>query len=94
MYHPLLHIHRTILRGKGGGEKKPLPMYHLMQLLLEPKSSESTTLNTDVYLPFPLPLHPPMPSTPMNPGILTSLCFLSLATKAVEYHLHWNKMNT
>lgn len=47
-----------------------------------------------MYFPYPLPLRPSTPNPPMNPGILVSLCFLSLVMKAVEYHLHGNKMNT
>lgn len=43
-------------------------MYHLKKLLfIKSKFFESTTLNTNMHLSYPLPLHPSTPDTPNEP---------------------------
>lgn len=65
-----------------------------MRLLLEFKFFESSTLNINVYLPYPHLFRPAIPSTPKEPRYCNVFVFYASLLRLLSTNSMGTKMNT
>lgn len=77
-----------------GQREKALIYVHPMRLLLEFKFFESSTLNINVYLPYPHLFRPAIPSTPKEPRYCNVFVFYASLLRLLSTNSTGTKMNT